>query len=253
VLCVAALGPARARAWGPVAHRIVADVAAARLSPAAGRETRRLLRGQTLADVSFWADDIREHRPDTARWHYVDIPRDGEDYRPKRDCRLTPRGDCVIAAIARFRAQLVDPRAGTSERAEALRFLVHLIGDLHQPLHCADDHDRGGNDVAVFLLGQPTTLHAVWDAGLIHASDLSEARWVRQLETWLDGRDVARLAAGSVIDWALESHRAAVEHAYDIPSNGQLGRAYVETTRPVLEHQLAAAGVRLARVLNEAF
>jgi len=228
-------------------------VAAAHLTAAAQHETARLLDGQTLADVSFWADEIRNHRPETSRWHFVDIPRDRDDYRPERDCQRTERGDCIIAAITRLRTRLDDLQTPFDERAEALRYLVHLVADLHQPLHCVDDHDRGGNDVAVTVFGRPMNLHAAWDTGLIAVSGLSEATWTQRLEAWLAGQDTTRLATGTVVDWALESHRAAVEHVYALPPSGRLGRRYLEASRPVLERQLALGAIRLARVLNEAF
>src|ERR1051326_3738936 len=135
ILTVALWLPAPAAAWGPLAHRVIARVAARHLSPAVRSEVARLLDGQSLADVAFWADEIREGRPETARWHYVDIPLAARDYQPARDCRPTPRGDCIIAAIERERSILADHAAMDRRRAEALRLVVHLIGDLHQPLH----------------------------------------------------------------------------------------------------------------------
>jgi S1/P1 Nuclease len=242
--------PAAADAWGPEAHRIVARLAAARLSPAARREAAGLLGGRTLPDVSFWADEIRNQRPETYRWHFVDIPRRARTYHPARDCRPTPRGDCIVAAVERERAVLANRTAGARRRGEALMFLVHLIGDLHQPLHCADDHDAGGNDVHVVFLGRPDNLHAVWDSGLLAASRIGETARVRRLEAWIDGRD-ATLGAGTVVDWVLASHRAAAAHAYVLPADHRLGPAYVAANLPVVDHQLALAGVRLARLLNE--
>src|SRR5438067_5299615 len=99
ILCLVLSFPVPAAAWGPVAHRVIARVAARHLSPVARHEVARLLDGQSLADVAFWADEIRERRSETLRWHYVDIPLGAHDYQPARDCRLTPRGDCIIAAL----------------------------------------------------------------------------------------------------------------------------------------------------------
>jgi hypothetical protein len=249
--CLATAVPARA--WGPAAHRIVARLAADRLEPAAERGVARLLDDRTLADVATWADDVRDARPESARWHYVDIPVGRHEYRPSRDCRPESHGDCAIAAIARFRAVLADAHAGVQKRREALEFLVHLVADVHQPLHCADDGDRGGNEVDVWLRRRPTNLHAVWDSGLVTEAGLDEAAYARRLDDWLAHQDVTRLAGGTVADWALESHDAAVEHAYVLPANRRLGVAYVRANLPVVDRQLALASVRLARVLNEAF
>jgi hypothetical protein len=250
VLGLAVLFATPAAAWGPLAHRVIARVAARHLSPAARHEAARLLGGASLADVSFWADEIREQRPETARWHYVDIPVRADDYRPGRDCRLTPRGDCIIAALERELAVLADHAASDARRAEALRWVVHLVGDLHQPLHCADDGDRGGNEVHVTLLGRPDNLHAVWDGGLLSASGFRAPDWEERVARRVAGGDPAARSAGSVVDWALETHRVAVDHAYVIPASHRLGRRWVDVNVPIVERQLAVAAVRLARVLN---
>ena len=249
MLCLVLLAKP-APAWGPVAHRVIARVAARHLSPAARHEVARLLAGATLADVSYWADEIREQRPETARWHYVDIPLRANDYRPARDCRLTPRGDCIVAALERERAVLGDHGIADARRAEALRWVVHLVGDLHQPLHCADDGDRGGNEVSVTLLGRPDNLHAVWDGGLLAASTLREPAWEERIAARVAGGALDPRTAGTVVDWALETHRAAVEHAYVIPPSHRLGRRWVDMNVPIVERQLALAAARLARVLN---
>jgi hypothetical protein len=251
VVGLAVLFATPAAAWGPLAHRVIAKVAARHLSPAARHEVAQLLGGASLADVSYWADEIREQHPETARWHYVDIPVRTNDYRPGRDCRLTSRGDCIIAALGRERAVLADHGASAARRAEALRWIVHLVGDLHQPLHCADDGDRGGNEVHVTLLGRPENLHAVWDAGLLAVSGQSERAWVDRVAQRLAGVDLHRLRDGTVVQWALETHRAAVEHAYALPNNHRLGARWVSANAPVAEWQLARAAVRLARVIDE--
>ena len=238
-------------AWGPVAHRVIARVAARHLSPSARHEVKRLLGDESLADVAFWADEIRTRRSETLRWHYVDIPVRARDYRPARDCQLTPRGDCIIAALGRERVALADRTAPDARRADALRFVVHLVGDLHQPLHCADDGDHGGNDVDVKFLGQPDRLHAVWDSGLVTASRLGEAGWVDRVAARLAREDLRALARGTVVDWALETHRAAVEHAYVVPRSRVLGRRWIAANEPVVEWQLTLASARLARVINE--
>jgi hypothetical protein len=248
VLGLAVLFATPVAAWGPLAHRVIVQVAARHLSPAARHEAARLLGGASLADVSFWADEIREQHPETARWHYVDIPVRADDYRPGRDCRLTPRGDCIVAALERERAVLADHAASDVRRTEALRWVVHLVGDLHQPLHCADDGDRGGNEVHVTLLGRPENLHAVWDAGLLLASGFSERDWVERVAARARSSDTH----GTVADWALEAHRAAVDHAYRIPASHHLGKRWVEANVPVVERQLGLAAARLARLLDDA-
>ena len=238
-----------AAGWWDMGHRIVARLAQLRLTPHTRDAVRDILGGQSLADASVWADNIRNYRHDADQLHYVNIPLAATGYDSVRQC---PAGRCVIAAIEHDRMVLADSAATPQDRAEALRFLIHFMGDLHQPLHVADDGDRGGNLRPVTLLGHPTNLHQVWDGELIDSSGVDQDGYFDYLRRWMDSLDLRALERGSVVDWAMEGHRIAVEHAYRLPRDGRLGRAYVEANRPVIDHALIAAGVRLAKVLNDA-
>jgi len=267
--------PAPALAWGRQAHRVVATLASQRLTPQARAAVEELLRdnedGRSLAAISMWADWVRYRKlPETYNWHFVNIPLERERYDSGRDCRPERgKGDCIVAALARTRDTLADPRRRRAERVEALKFVVHLVADLHQPLHTAErDGDEGATRVEVSWLGsretrgrkrRSWTLHGVWDDGLLAASDRSNAQIVVDLNAWLAQQDEHALAAGSIVDWTLEAHRVAREQAYrdadggSIPLRGaSLGRDYYEARIAVVERQLALAGVRLARLLNEA-
>jgi hypothetical protein len=164
--------PVKAFAWGYEAHRVIAEIAEQFLQPQTVHQVRALLAIEnvtTLADVSTWADEIRQQHPETAHWHFVSIPihplaGEPKEYDATRDC---PYGDCVVAKIEEFERVLSDRQKPDRERLEALKYLVHFIGDVHQPLHASNDHDRGGNDVTVMFMGLPTNLHAVWDSGII--------------------------------------------------------------------------------------
>ncbi len=235
--------------WWDLGHRIVARLAESRLTPHTREAVRDILGGQSLADASVWADNIRQYRHDADRLHYVNIPLADTAYDPARDC---PRDQCIIAAIEHDRRVLADGAASPEERAEALRFLVHFMGDLHQPLHVADDGDRGGNSRAVIFLGHPTDLHKVWDGELIDSSGLGQADYVDYLRRRMQSLDLKSLERGTVVDWAMEGHRIAVEYAYRLPADGRIGRAYLEANRPIIDHALIAGGVRLAKVLNDA-
>src|SRR5262249_51941502 len=147
-------------------------------------------------------------------------------FDPRRDCRPDPRrGDCIVAALERQTRVLGDPRVGVRARRDALKFVTHLVGDLHQPLHCAEhDADRGGNDVAGGFLGEEGwTLHRVWDNGLIAQSGLSQNRHLQSLMQWLRSQNTDRIAGGTPIDWANETHAVAVDHAYRTPTGRWIG------------------------------
>ena len=228
---------------------MVALIAETRLTPRTREAVRDLLGGQSLADASVWADNIRQYRHDADPLHYVNIPLSDTAYEPARHC---PDGRCIIAAIATDQRVLANPAASADARAEALRFLVHFLGDLHQPLHVGDNHDRGGNQRVVYLYGDSTNLHAVWDGKLLERAGLTEAAYLAQLRRAMDTIDLAAVERGSVADWAMEGHRIAAERAYRIPPGGRLDPAYVGRSRPIIDHAIIAAGVRLAKLLNTA-
>jgi nuclease S1 len=248
-------------AWGQEGHSIIAEIAARHLSATATDQIAALLGPNvSLASVASWADDIRDERPETYNWHFVDIPLNANDYDPKRDCADSGRGDCAIAEIERTRKTLLDKTAPLRDRLEALMYLVHFVGDIHQPLHTVGDY-RGANDYPVKFFVDPlkrikqdTNLHAVWDGNLIRVTVWDWGAYVRRLEEqWFPGRDIGTLAAGTTLDWLLEAHTAARDVAFKAPMNADLGQDYLNLALPTVDHQLAAAGVRLARILNEIF
>ena len=166
------LGCGQANAWGPEGHAIVAEIAEPRLTPAATAEVTRLLAMDTpphehLDEVASWADAYRAHgHAETGPWHYVDIPLDAGAADVFRDC---PKSDCIINMLTGFAETLTDKARPDADRLKALKFVVHFVGDIHQPLHCADHGDRGGNEVHLTFLGRRTNFHAVWDGGIIEA------------------------------------------------------------------------------------
>lgn len=262
-------------AWGAVGHRVVARIAWALMTAEArervaalfesGQEPGRELRAQDAFIASAtWADEVRAARPETYNWHFVDIPVGETRYDAARDCPPTERGDCAIAQIARARAEVVDAGRSIALRAESLKFLIHIVGDLHQPLHAIDNHDRGGNDVRVAALrgedGRATNLHAVWDTGLINLSTETEiARADRLLaqfqeQTQSQPFDVVLDA----VKWAEESHEVGVRVVYRYPSFVPTGPglepivlddAYRTAAIAEIDRRQQLAGVRLATLL----
>jgi hypothetical protein len=242
----------QAAAWGVSGHSIIAEIAQRRLAPRVQDKIHDLLGGEvSLASIASWADTIAVRRSDTVRWHFVNIPYEANGYDPDRDCQES-KGSCVINAITKFQAILADRSVPKPMRAEALMFLVHFVGDVHQPLHCINRDDAGGSQLAVTFFDRPMSLHAVWDFGIIDKHTFDWGEYVRQIERgWLQGKDITALQRGKPADWASESHTAAVDVAYVVPEDLKLGDAYYQRALPVVDQQLARAGLRLARVLNE--
>ncbi len=240
-------------AWGELGHRLAARLAGARLTPEARRFVAVTLGGDSLADVAIWADRIKPERPETAPWHYqnFDRQREWDD-----DPAPAGAGGTLPAAAARCRALLAGDAGPPLERREALMFLVHLVGDLHQPLHCAPAGDQGGNAVKVWLFGEETNLHRVWDGGLICRTGLAEDAYLAALESDPEPEaapgDMGTRAWDAVFaGWAAESNRAAVWHAYRLPPDHRLAERYLQASIRVVNRQLRRAGRRLAGILND--
>jgi hypothetical protein len=167
-----------------------------------------------------------------------------------RDC---PNGDCVIAKTDQFLGVLRDPHANKDAKEQALKFVIHFVGDLHQPLHDEDNGDKGGNTRHVVFDGHPDNLHWVWDTGLLQHITRNPATLAADLESRITPQDKAEWQKGSIEDWAIEGHRLAQTVAYGDLGNenpAAITPAYEQQADPVIELQLEKAGVRLAFLLN---
>lgn len=259
ITCVAVLALARpALAWGPQGHRVITRVAMTRLTPRAEKAIRALLNeGDTLVDICDWADhEGHDVLPGSGPWHYVNVPISVARYDPK----FCPDSGCVVSKIKHYRAVLADAKAPRRERQRALLMLVHLVEDVHQPLHVGDNRDHGGNDTQVRLDREATNLHRVWDSDLIRKVGGNDRAWVDRVTPLLTPENVKAWSSTKVEDWADES-LAAAKKAYAWPrgqdrpmvSGTALGDDYVKMADPILRDRLARASVRLADELNAIF
>ncbi|CAI9120163.1 S1/P1 nuclease [Brytella acorum] len=284
--CGAVLAAPPAEAWGPYGHAIVAEIAQDRLSPQAAKAVKELLaleNHHTLDEVASWPDTIghvpknKGGAPETLLWHYVDIDVNNRDYDRTRDC---PADACVVEKLPALEKTLADRNAPAAERLVALKWVVHLVGDIHQPLHAAQrDDDKGGNTVRLTYEGDNANghmnLHALWDGGIIdHQAHLTVGPYysidpaaARAVATRLGATitpDEATYWAADVqpghmrdatIDWTDESHALARTVAYGALTQNRdaaLGDSYTAIAWPIIQLRLKQAGVRLAAVLNEA-
>jgi hypothetical protein len=256
VFCMAT---AQSWAWGREGHRLTALVAEQYLTPQTKAQVALLLKNESLADVAPWADSYRNDHPETAPWHFVDIPLAEEKFDRTRDCPISksdaksPWRDCITDRILFFEGRLGDASLSTQERAFALKFLVHLMGDIHQPFHALGDA-RGGNDIAVSFLGSSRcdsyhcNLHAVWDDMLIEEQGLSEKKYTERLLKEIEENHWERMSGGEPTTWANISHHYAVQAM--MPNGALITREYVDEESKIVDAQLALGGLRLARVLN---
>jgi hypothetical protein len=302
-LLLLSLTAPNANAWGCKGHQTVALLAEKHLTPEAKKMVDALLSGNpidpklkrycgdsvrdAMADASTWPDDVRNERKN-GPWHYIDIPLGAERGSVEQYCGAE---GCVTKAITENAAIVQDQNADPAKRADALRYVIHFVGDLHQPLHGATNNDQGGNCVPVNYLRRKArengnsfspNLHSLWDTAIVER-DMEGADPAEFAET-LDALFTQKIAdwqkAGiHVVDWIWESHAYAVSTAYGalmpkIPVAASVtvhscaddnnvgerllrlhvaaGAAYQELASPVIEERIAQAGIRLAMILNEA-
>jgi len=273
IVCIAVQARAL-EAWGGLGHRLVGLIAATRLTPVASRNVDWLLDGRTLADVSSWADAQVGAWVQTSWWHYLDIPPDASGYDRDRDCPRQPSQsgaepnarsdrwrDCAVDRILYFEERLRDTTLDRPDRATALKFLVHFVGDLHQPFHTLGV-GRGGNDVHVGAFGvtecgndparpTPCNLHMIWDSRLIAHRTLDEPQYLAALEQQIRDQhwETEARTPGTVVQWTEESFRLA--KAALVSPGTNIDEAYYRAQISVVDRRLAFAGLRLAAVLNE--
>lgn len=253
--------------WSKQGHQLVGSLAEADLTPAARAEVQRLLAGEpdpTLAGVSTWADEIRAESRTTgnalgersSRWHYVNFPDAGCGYDAARDC---PDGNCVVGAITAQQAILADRTRSDEERRNALKFVVHFVGDAHQPMHAGLASDRGGNNFQVNYRGkgapggQGTNLHGTWDYWLLQSAGLDNAAYMTRLLGQPPGIDRSFDAADPALAWTLESCALIADEAiYPSTRRRNITDDYLDKHRPTAERRVRQAGTRLARLINGA-
>ena len=258
-----------AMAWGALGHRLVGELAEGHLQPSTEHAVRDLLAGEpepTLGGVANWADSLRTSDPDrfrqTSRWHYVNLPGNSCRYDMARDC---PDGQCVVEAIEIQRTLLADRSQLREVRRDALKFLVHLVGDVHQPLHAGNHDDKGGNQFQVSLRTaiapeayarnrysngvMGTNLHSVWDYYILAGANLTEAQYANRLtgNPW----PPPATAMGDPATWAGESCRTVDAHGL-YPATHLMDRSYLDAQRPLAEQRIGLAAYRLARLLDAA-
>lgn len=238
-----------ALAWGKTGHRISGAIADRHLSGQARAKIALLLESESLTDASLWADEMRSDpsvfwQTTASPWHYVTVP--GTRYL---DAHAPLEGDAVTA-LRCFEQVLLDARTPADQKRLALRFMLHIIGDLHQPLHAGKPGDRGGNNVEVTFFGRPSNLHAVWDSGMIDQEQLSYSEYTERLVRLTSNKDIIAWWSPDPLVWISESTQIR-DRIY--PADPKLSYDYVHQNKPMMEQRLQQAGVRTAAYLNELF
>jgi hypothetical protein len=280
---IAALGPAPAAAWGDLGHKVTAIVAYRHLTPQARSKLDALLAADTdgltapdFASRTTWADKYRSVHRETAAWHFVDIEIDKPDlqgacfgFPALSGAQLASQGpvqDCVVNKIEEFAAELQSADTPPEERLLALKFLIHFIGDLHQPLHAADHDDRGGNCVGLSLgedrhdAARAANLHAYWDVDVVNAQGTAAEQIADKIDVGVSVALMHEWSSGTTRSWAMETFEVARRDAYALPSRPTcrsggsvaLSADYQSAAKKVAAAQLLKAAIRMAAILNRA-
>ena len=235
--------------WGPTGHRVVGEIAQDYLKPKTKRKLKKLLKKKSLAFLSTYADEIKSDKRynEFYTWHYVNMPLD-EDYDASK---ANPKGN-LVTGIEHCKKVIKDVNSSDDDKAFYLKMLVHLIGDLHQPMHIGLAEDRGGNDFKVQWHYSDTNLHAVWDFKMIDRFDMGYKELAENADI-LTRDQVKTLQEGTVIDWVNEVHILTNDVYKNVKEEDNLRYRYSYKYLHTVRSQLQIGGIRLAKVLNDLF
>lgn len=234
-------------AWGQKGHDVTAFIAEQHLTPATREVVDSLLEGKSMVYWANWLDNASHTRPYayTKTWHYKNIDA-GERYE---EAQANPAGDAVLAVKAQLET-LQDPHKSFADKQLALKILIHVVGDIHQPMHLGHATDLGGNRVKVKFFGRDNNLHAVWDSNILESGHKwSYTEWQSMIDRVTPVREQA-IVAGTIDDWAKQSAAIAAIIYEETPEGSELSYDEVARWTPVIEDQLLNAGLRLAHLLN---
>lgn len=249
---IALASPAPVLAWGKTGHRVVAAIAERHLTTRTKRGIARILGTETIIEASNWPDHMRSDpgafwQKTAGPWHYVTVPPD----KTYAEVGAPPEGD-ALTALRAFSAALRAPTASLADKQQALRFIVHIVGDLHQPLHVGNGTDNGGNEVRVTFFDRPTNLHSIWDSALVDDEQLSYSEMADWLDRRLTAADVKTWGTPDPTVWIAES-AALRDRIYPTAGESALSYTYIYRHQREMEDQLTRGGVRLAAYLNQLF
>lgn len=234
-------------AWSQKGHDTVAYIAECHLTKATADSVAAILDGRSPVYWANWLDNA-SHTPSyayTKTWHYKNIDED----IPYDDAPLNPDGDVVTATRQQI-AILADPKSTKSQKELAMKILIHIVGDMHQPMHMGHYSDRGGNKTQLRFFDRGTNLHSIWDSSLVNsAHSWTYTEWQQQLDR-LTPEEADKVAAGNIDDWARETHQIATRVYHYFPTGTKVSYNHIAAWTPVIEEQLLRGGFRLARILN---
>ncbi|WP_100915876.1 S1/P1 nuclease [Pseudoalteromonas spongiae] len=246
----------QAGAWSQNGHRIIGKIADNHLTAETRNAISPLLQGDKLAEVTTWADEMRSNpepfwQKESGKWHYINIA-SADEFKPHHYHLSATEGEVtdIYAGILKATAVLKSANTSLKDKQFYFRFLTHLVGDIHQPMHAGRSEDWGGNKIKVKFFGKETNLHSLWDKDLVESENLSYSEFAEFIDT-NDAKLISTYLASEPKDWVLESFHLA-QGLYDI-GNGEFKYHYVYEQMPVIKQRLLQGGIRLAGLLNHIF
>ncbi|WP_456376322.1 S1/P1 nuclease [Lutibacter sp.] len=235
--------------WGATGHRTIGKIAEDYLKGRTKRKIAEILDGQSLSLVATFGDDIKSDKRYNQfyTWHYVNMPF-GVKYE---DSNKNPEGDLVFG-IEKCKTIIKDKNATKEDKAFYLKMLIHLIGDLHQPMHVGRAEDKGGNTIQVQWFNDGTNLHRVWDSNMINHFNMTYTELATNSDK-ISKEQVKYLQKGTIADWANETQKLAIKTYASVKIGEKLGYKYMYDNFGLVRSQLQVGGIRLAKVLNELF
>lgn len=236
--------------WSKKGHDVIAHIAERHLDESTKVIVTDLLDGRSMVYYANWMDNASYTKEfkETKTWHYFNIER-------KKSVRTTKRikdGD-LLSALIQIEAELRSGTLGRKELSDRLKMFIHLLGDMHQPMHLGQLEDHGGNTIPVTYFNEATSLHSLWDYFIVEgAHDWSYTEWAQQIDI-LGDDEVASITSGDYLDWLEATHNECVEIYRNTPVETRVSYDYIEKYRPVVEQQLLYAGLRLGALLNDIY
>ncbi len=249
LLSILMLAPHSLFAWSKKGHDVICYIAENHLSKRAMAKVTEVLDGRSMVYYSSWMDNA-SHTPEydyTSGWHYFNIDKGGSAETQKR----SKDGD-VLSATKDLVSQLKSGELSAEDESVALKMLIHMVGDMHQPMHLGREDDRGGNNIPVVYFVESTSLHSMWDYHIVMgAHEWSYTEWQNQIDRGLV--DEQAIVSGSYEDWANATHEIANEIYRDTPAETRVSYDYLAKYTPIIEQQFLYAGLRLAHILNDIY
>lgn len=238
--------------WGRTGHRTIGKLAANHLTPKAQAAVQQILGNESLADVSSWADELRgqEKYKSTSTWHFLNLPL-GLNYADFEKAVKEKKEESVYTAFMQTQATLKDKNASQESKAEALKFLVHFVGDLHQPMHISRAEDKGGNTIQLNYEDKGTNLHSLWDTKMLEHQGLTYEQLASKYDNVSD-KQIKQWQKDPLMKWLWESYEISTELYAEVDAMGsrKIDDTYYQKHLPQIEVRIQQAGMRLAGVLN---